>query len=73
MEEEKEAQLEDLLGRYARVFKEPNELPRWMSHNHRIHLKDPNLTFTSKPYRYGYNQRRELKEHIQKYLENRQI
>ena len=60
--------MQTLLDTYHQVFKEPGGLPPAREHDHRIPLKDENMTVNLRPYRYSGLQKDTLEELVAEML-----
>jgi hypothetical protein len=60
--------VQELIGAYAEVFKEPEGLPPSRSHDHRILLKDEAKPTCVRPYCYPYYQKEEIEKLVREML-----
>jgi hypothetical protein len=61
--------IQALLDTYSHIFREPVELPPARGHDHRIPLKDENLTVNLRPYRYSGLQKDTLEKLVAEMLD----
>jgi hypothetical protein len=62
--------VQELIEGYPEVFKEPDELPPTMSHDHKILLKDEAKSTCVRPYRYPYYQKGEIEKLVREMLDS---
>ena len=66
-------EIEKLLNQYARVFKNPNNLPPKRPHDHRIPLQPNTEPVSVRPYWYSYYQMVEIEHMVVELLRSRLI